>query len=112
VNNADRDVWVRNLKKTWYGDANLDGLFNSTDFVGVFQIGEYEDSSAGNTGWAEGDWNGDAEFSSSDFVAAFQDGGYDAGPRAGVAAVPEPAGLTLLASGLLGLWGLRRPRRA
>ena len=29
------------------GDANLDGVFNSRDFVQIFQLGEYEDGVAG-----------------------------------------------------------------
>ena len=38
----DHPFWVRNLKHTWYGDANLDGEFNSADFVQVFAAGKYE----------------------------------------------------------------------
>jgi hypothetical protein len=108
VNGADRDTWVRSVRKTWFGDANLDGVFNTTDFVSVFQIGEYEDAAAGNSGWSEGDWNGDADFNTADFVTAFQDGGFEAGPRAAVAAVPEPASATLIGLAALGLLGLRR----
>ena len=81
--------WVKDFKKTWVGDANLDGEFNSTDFVAVFSTGEYEDGEAMNSGWSDGDWNADKEFDTSDFVAAFTDGGYEKGPR-GVAQVPEP----------------------
>ncbi len=79
VNGDDRDVWVNVLANTYYGDANLDGEFNSADFVEVFVAGEYEDLAAGNSGWATGDWNGDTEFDSSDFVAAFVAGGYELG---------------------------------
>lgn len=103
VDQADRSVWVDTLKKTYMGDANLDGQFDSTDFVSVFQIGEYEDAVAGNSGWGDGDFNGDADFDSGDFIAAFQAGGYDAGPRAAVSAVPEPSSVALLALGMLGL---------
>lgn len=63
------------------GDANLNGIFNSEDFVIVFQAGEYEDGIAGNSGWAEGDWNCDGDFSSSDMVLAFVNGGYVAEAR-------------------------------
>jgi hypothetical protein len=90
VNQADRIVWIDTLRKTYVGDANLDGEFNSTDFVAVFIRGEYEDALENNSGWADGDWNGDAEFSSSDFVEAFRIGAYEQGPRA-AASVPEPA---------------------
>ena len=62
------------------GDANLDGGFDSSDLVAVFQTGEYEDGIAGNSVWADGDWNGDGEFDSSDIVTAFQAGRYTAEP--------------------------------
>lgn len=109
VNDADRLHWVSNLKKTYVGDANLDGEFNSGDFVQVFQRGEYEDAAVGNSTWADGDWNNDTEFNSGDFVAAFQGGGFEAGPRQAVSAVPEPASLSwLMLSGLLVVNRLRR----
>jgi hypothetical protein len=79
------------------GDANTDGLFNSTDLVQVFQRGEYEDSVAGNSTWSDGDWNNDNEFDSGDLVAAFQTGKYE---QLGVtSSVPEPTGLVLLLIG-------------
>lgn len=73
---------------TWFGDANLDGEFDSSDLVNVFRAAEYEDQIPNNSTWATGDWNADGEFTSGDLVIAFQDGGYDRGPR--VATVPEP----------------------
>jgi hypothetical protein len=110
VNMADQDQWVNVLKKTYYGDANLDGLFDSGDLVSVFTVGEYEDTTAGNSGWADGDWNGDAEFNSGDFVQAFSAGGYEQGPRPAGAAVPEPSTLAILVCGatLLAMRGIRR----
>lgn len=101
VDDTDRVAWVAELKKIWFGDANMDGLFNSADIVSVFQQGHYEDNVDGNSGWAQGDWNGDGNFSSSDIVTAFQGGGYDAGPRAAASAVPEPSSLGLVLFGLL-----------
>jgi hypothetical protein len=90
VNASDRAVWVNDLRKTYFGDSNLDGEFNSSDFVAVFQIGEYEDAVSRNSTWTDGDWNGDQEFTSGDFVAAFQEGGYEKGPPPVIATVPEP----------------------
>lgn len=116
VNLSDQDQFVEETLNTWTGDANLDGQFNSTDFVAVFTAGEYDDNNPNdpstilNSTWAEGDWNADGEFDSSDFVKAFQSGGYEAGPRAAVAAVPEPASLGSLLLGCLLTLYLRRRR--
>ncbi|MDG2381140.1 MAG: hypothetical protein P8N76_05660 [Pirellulaceae bacterium] len=107
---TERANYVHEVLGTWIGDSNLDGEFNSTDFVVVFTAGEYEDELADNSIWATGDWNGDSEFNSSDFVAAFSDGGYERGAIA-VAAVPEPVSGAMLLSALVCLLPLRRLRR-
>jgi hypothetical protein len=100
IDAADRQYWVRDLKRTYFGDANLDGQFNSGDLVDVFQANHYEDTITLNSDWSTGDWNGDGDFTSRDLVLAFQDGGYESGPRL-AAAVPEPHSVTSLAIGLL-----------
>ena len=97
VNQDDRSVWVEDLKSTYYGDANLDGEFNSTDFVTVFIAGEYEDGVDGNSVWETGDWDGDGDFNTTDFVLAFQSGGYEIGPRGDAAQmIPEPSSSFLI----------------
>ncbi len=96
VDEQRRNTWIRKLKNTWFGDANLDGEFNSGDLVTVFQAGEYEDAVVNNSGWAEGDWNGDGDFTSGNLVAAFQEGGYEKGRRPALAAVPEPSGIGMM----------------
>ena len=78
VNDSDRDFMIFSIVATTYGDADLDGTFNSSDFVKVFQVGEYEDAVVGNSTWSEGDWNADGDFNTSDMVLAFQSGGYSA----------------------------------
>ena len=78
------DELIQNVLGTSAGDANLDGVFNSSDLVAVFRVGEYEDAIPDNSSWADGDWNCDGEFNSRDIVAAFQAGRY-------VAASPLPA---------------------
>ena len=93
VDTDDLGMWVRDIQNTWIGDANLDGEFNSGDFVEVFKAGKYEAGVAAS--WSEGDWNGDQVSDSGDFIVAFQDQGYEQGPRPGFAAVPEPSGFWL-----------------
>ena len=107
VDESDRVIWVHDLKNTYFGDANFDGEFNSSDFVAVFQAGEYEDDIEMNSGWAEGDWNGDGDFTSRDFVFAFQDGGYEKGPRV-AAVVPEPSSVFLVLLGVAVLFARMR----
>ena len=58
------------------GDANLDGVFDTSDLVLALKAGEYEDAIADNSTWSEGDWNGDGDFNTADLVAAFAAGNY------------------------------------
>ena len=106
VNGADRIVWVTSLKQTWFGDANLDGLFNTSDLVTVFTVGKYEKGEAATFG--EGDWDGDGMFGTADLVVAFADGGFEAGERPATAAVPEPTCWWLACFAML--WGFTRIR--
>ncbi len=105
VGTSDRQAWVSDVRNTWFGDSNLDGEFNSTDFVVVFAASEYEDELIGNSTWATGDWNGDTEFNSSDFVVAFSNGGYEMGPRP--QAVPEPSSVLVVLTAFV-LTAIRR----
>ena len=101
LDEPDRVVWVKDIKGTWFGDANLDGEFNSTDLVVLFEAGEFEDRFARNSGWATGDWNGDRDFDSADLVLAFQDGGYERGPLPLANTVPEPQSVTVFLAALV-----------
>lgn len=56
------------------GDSNFDGVFDSKDFVSVFEGGRFEQGAPAT--WEQGDWNGDNEFNSRDLVTAFQSGTY------------------------------------
>ncbi|MCA9167166.1 MAG: dockerin type I repeat-containing protein [Planctomycetales bacterium] len=109
VNTEDHRYWASNYAHVYLGDANLDGRFNSSDFVQAFVAGKYEDNVPANANWAEGDWNGDGDFTTTDLVAAFQEGGYEIGyhPAVPVNSVPEPGTATLA---LLGLLMLTEPR--
>lgn len=109
VNTTDLPDYLRTAFNSYIGDSNLDQQFSTADLVQVFAAGEYEDTADQNSTWGEGDWNADAEFNTADLVFAFQDGGFEAGPRAAVAAVPEPACATAVL--FMALGALRRARR-
>ena len=83
VNAEDLHVWVKDLRRTWFGDANLDGEFNSLDLVSLLQAGQYDDGIPWNSTWSTGDWNADGEFDRADLVLSLQDDGYGQGPRPG-----------------------------
>ena len=109
VDRTDVSTWAKDLMNTWIGDANLDGEFNTTDLVSVFQAGKFE--SGDDAVWTQGDWTGDHRFGTGDLVAAFQDGGYEQGPRMAINAVPEPASVASLLGGVIvGMVVYRRRR--
>jgi hypothetical protein len=110
VDQADVRIWLHDMRGTWYGDANLDGLFETDDLVQIFAGGQYEDSVADNSNWESGDFDGDRDFTTTDLVFAFQDGGYRRGPRAAVWPVPEPAGCGSFL--LLALCAVRSARKS
>lgn len=106
VDQADISFWVKDIYKTWFGDANLDGRFNTADLVSVFITAKYERDV--DAGWADGDWTGDRRFTTADFVAVGSDGGFEQDVRR---AVPEPtSGLALWLGALMLLRARRRQR--
>jgi hypothetical protein len=109
VDEQDIRVWVKDLFKTWIGDADLNGMFESSDLVTVLASGTYEVDV--DSVWSTGDFNGDRRTTSSDLVAALADGGYELGPLAATALVPEPSAIALSLLGLTALiarWHRRR----
>lgn len=82
VSRQDHDYLIKMILNANYGDADLNGLFNSSDLVQVFRFGTYEDGVPQNSGWGQGDWDCDGEFTTSDLVVAFADGGYTASATA------------------------------
>ncbi|MEZ6118402.1 MAG: DNRLRE domain-containing protein [Pirellulaceae bacterium] len=90
LSEEDRDVLIFDILGTTYGDSNLDGIFNSSDLVQVFQVGEYEDNAEANSTWADGDWNCDGEFNTQDLVIAFQAGGFSANSLPMLEGIVEP----------------------
>ncbi len=115
------------VKYTYFGDANLDGVVNGSDYTLI-------DNGFNNnlTGWHNGDFNYDGIVNGDDYTLidnAFNTqgaslAGLDAAPSEMVAintsqidggssggtAVPEPTSLGLLAIGAVGLLGRRRRR--
>ena len=77
IDNVDHRVWAEEIAETQFGDANLNGAFDSSDLVLAFQAGEYEDDTNANSTWADGDWNGDLEFTSRDLVFVFSNSDYE-----------------------------------
>ena len=101
------------IRLTRYGDANLDGTVNLSDFN---RLAANFGSTTGD--WSQGDFNYDSNVNLSDFNRLAANFGLSAaGPtvtpedwaRLG-AAVPEPGSVALLGAGAL--LGLRRRRRA
>jgi fibronectin-binding autotransporter adhesin len=93
---------------TYCGDANLDGTVNGDDFVRI-DTGYFEH----RTDYADGDFNYSGNIDADDYWLidrnySRQGGSFASGATAGMAAVPEPVGVTW-GVGLLAL-GRRRRR--
>ena len=74
VDAADRLALVALAEKP-IGDANFDGVFDSSDLVQIMLHGGFERSQVDAT-WATGDFDGDGHFSTADLVLAFKGGAY------------------------------------
>lgn len=98
VSKTDWDKLVQDARLI-AGDANLDGLFDSSDMVLLFQSGQYEDSIVRNASWRTGDFTGDLEFDSNDLIVAFAQTGYET-TQLPALAVPEPSACCLLLLGI------------
>ena len=96
------------------GDTNLNGTVDVFDLVAVNSGGKYGAGTA--SVWSQGDFNYDGVTNVFDLVSINGAGAYGRGnyfpaaPTAagGLAAVPEPGSLGLLAAGLVGLAAARR----
>ena len=107
---SDRRFLIEQFVGSFFGDNTLDGKFNSTDLIAVFEAGEYEDSIVGNSTWAEGDYSGDGEFDSRDLVMALQTGKYESGLGSPVQ-VPESRFGAMLAAFWICFWCVASRRK-
>jgi hypothetical protein len=88
---------------TYFGDANLDWLFDSNDMVQVFSAGMFETGLEAH--WSQGDWDGDFLFTSDDIVVAFIGGGYEQG----YSSIFKPLWWPTSGAGYLPTWGTWTP---
>jgi hypothetical protein len=109
---ADRDSWLNQYRRTWFGDFNLDDVFATSDLVQAMQSGKYRSDDVAT--FAEGDANGDLRFDTNDLTRILAGGGYETATAfpAGEAlrAIPEPPGIVLLALAMISICS-RRSRR-
>lgn len=70
------EAGLRWHEKRLIGDANGDGIFNSSDLIALFVVNQFEDTIVGNSTFQTGDFNGDGEFNTTDLILAFQEGAY------------------------------------
>lgn len=100
VNDSDRELWVEDLAGTFFGDADLNGAVDFSDFL--VQSGNF--NLAG--GWADGDFDGDGLIQFGDFLLLSM----NFGQVANAASVPEPTGYPWAVISLAALLVIRRPR--
>ena len=108
LSQADREVWVRDLANTFFGDADMDGDVDFADFLTLSE--NFGSPDHRSRGWSQGDFDGDREVGFPDFLALSANFGGVAAANASAASVPEPAGLSIALFGILGLIGFRRRR--
>jgi hypothetical protein len=106
------------VKYTYFGDANLDGKVDGSDYSLIDAGYASQGTASPLTGWYNGDFNYDGTIDGSDYALidnAFNNQGSPIKPAAFVAAstaevasVPEPAGIAELCAVLVALCRRRR----
>ena len=92
------------------GDANLDGKVDINDLTKV--LTNYNQTTTPATGWGLGDFNGDGKVDINDLTIVLAHYNQSlSSSAAGMAAVPEPGPLSLLAAGLIGFLACAWRRR-
>jgi autotransporter-associated beta strand protein len=121
INPSATDVLI---KYTYYGDTNLDGTVDGSDYARIDAAFAAETPTSPISGWYNGDFNYDGVVNGSDYTLidnAFNSQGATisaqvaaqvaGGAGLGGSAVPEPASLALVAMGSLALLGRKSRRR-
>ena len=103
VDHEDRRFWVEELKRTFFGDGNLDGRVDANDLNTLALNWQRTNVIS----WAEGDFNGDGSANAGDLNQLALN--WRRGATA--PAVPEPAGASLLLVGLFVVQFRRHARR-
>ena len=104
IDAADRTHWVKALKGTHFGDADLNHAVGVTDFLAL--SGKF----GSNGGWADGDFDGNGTVNVADFLMLSQNFGQSSASAMAAATVPEPAASLLSLFCLVGLLASRRRR--
>ena len=105
LNQDDRRLWVDDLKNTFFGDANLDGMVDAAD---LNELALNWNGIA--AGWGKGDFTGDAIVNAADLNELALN--WQAGVNANATShtIPEPTGIVLAVVGLVVFSVLRRRR--
>jgi hypothetical protein len=103
---SDNGTNVVSVFKALYADTNLDGTVNNTDYVTM--MGNY--GTASGASWADGDTDFDGDIDGADFLTWQRQFGRSINSIMAAQAIPEPASIGLVLSGLIGLALASRPR--
>ena len=105
VNELDRVKWVEDLAGTFFGDADLDGSVQFSDFLAL------SSSFGAPGGWAEGDFDGNGTVEFPDFLRLSRD--FGKGESTATVSVPEPSAISIaiVLASLMGLCRGWRPFR-
>jgi hypothetical protein len=77
IDRHDLRYFLEERLQSSLADVNLDGRFDSSDLVSLFQAGKYSMNEGAS--WSEGDFDGDGFFTTSDLVLTFATSVYDTG---------------------------------
>ncbi len=103
VNADDRTFWIEELANVTYGDADMNGEVDFSDFLAL--SGAFETDG----GWAGGDFDGSGLTDFDDFLTL--SGNFGQAESTAAASVPEPSSVSVASLSLLALGVLLRRKR-